>query len=77
MKLSVSTDGTVATIYLAVPVTGTDRMLDDDTVVTMDVDRITAVEVLNARTWGDPFDEAAAERVLAWVREQLATRATS
>jgi uncharacterized protein YuzE len=76
MNISVSSDGINASIYLTEPVRGTDRMLDDDTIVTVESGSINAIEILNARAWGEPFDEAAAERVIAWVRERLRSDAT-
>ncbi len=52
-------------------------MLSRHIIVTIDEGGLTAVEILNLDAWGTPFDEAPAERVLAWVREQLAARDAS
>jgi hypothetical protein len=74
MEILTSPDVNAGSIFLETPAPGRDVMLSDDIIIALDGDRVTAVEILNLSHWGDPFDEAAAERVLAWVREQLAQR---
>jgi hypothetical protein len=66
-----------ASVFVEYPAPGEDYLLRDDVVVTLDDGRITALELLNVSQYGTPFDEAAAERLLAWAREQLDARTAS
>jgi hypothetical protein len=75
MRILADTSADAATVFVDFPPRGTSTVVvDDNTVVTVDGDRITAVEILDLAAWGEPFDEAAAERVLSWVRDELAPR---
>lgn len=74
MEILTSPDVNAASIFLERPAQGDDVPLSDDIIIALDGDRVTAVEILNLSHWGTPFDEAAAERVLTWVHEQLAAR---
>jgi hypothetical protein len=74
MEILTSPEANAGSINLEIPARGHDVMLSDHVIVSLDGDRLTSVEILNLSHWGDPFDEAAAERVLAWVREQLTQR---
>ncbi len=74
--MEVLTDPAVnaASILLETPAGGHDVLLNDDVVVTLDDGRLTAIELLDLRSWGDPFDDDAARRAIAWVRDELARR---
>jgi len=75
MEILTSPDVNAGSIFLESPAPGGTVVLSDDVYATVSDGRLTAVEILNLSAWGDPFDEAAAAKVLEWVREQLATRA--
>ena len=74
MEIVTSPDANAGSIWFERPARGIDVMLSDDIIVSLDDGRLTSVEILNLSHWGTPFDEAAAERVLAWVHDQLAAR---
>lgn len=53
-----------------------DEFCIDDLVLAVDgAGDLVGIEVLDTRRFGDPFDDAAAARAVAWAREQLAARA--
>ena len=77
MRIFLDTDVDAATVALEVPAPGENVVLRDDVIAIVDHGRLTAVELLNVSQHGDPFDEAAATRVLEWVRGLLAARVAS
>ncbi len=70
MEITTSPEVNAGSIWLERPAPGEDFMLDDDVIISVDGDRLTSVEILDLSRWGDPFDEAAAHRVLTWVHDQ-------
>lgn len=78
MKLLLDPDVNAGNIFVEFPPRANRTVvLDRHTVLTLHDDDLTIVEILNLDAWGTPFDEAAAERVLEWVRTQLAQRDAS
>jgi hypothetical protein len=77
MQIFIDEHVDAANVFLELPAPGEDSLLRDDVIVTVDDGRITALELLNVSQYGTPFDEAAAERLLVWAREQLDARAAS
>jgi hypothetical protein len=74
----VSSDDPSVPIAFIVVADGTgvqDVALADDVRVSLDADgRMLGVEIDDKFRFGDPFDQAAAERLVSWAREQLAAR---
>jgi hypothetical protein len=66
-----------ANVFVELPADGRTIVLREDLFVTVEDGRITSLELLNVSQYGTPFDEAAAERLLTWAREQLDARAAS
>ncbi len=40
----------------------------------VEADRLSGLEIIDTRQFGDPFDDLAALRALDWAKEQLANR---
>ena len=62
-----------AFVYLVdPPISGTEHLLDDDVLACVDAHgTLIALDVMDTPRFGTPFDEAAAERAVAWARTQL------
>jgi hypothetical protein len=77
MKFRFLADINVAVVTLSERETA-DEVPIDTVVVSIDADgEIVDLELTDARAFGDPFDEAAAERAVAWAREQLHTHVSA
>lgn len=68
----------VATVYVADGIGVDELPLHDQVQAAVDADgRLLALDLGDTTMFGDPFDQAAAERAVTWAREQLAIRSAS
>lgn len=74
MKIERIEGTTIAVVTLGGQIDYREVPLDDVFVQLDPAGAITEIEVTDTRRWGIPFDEAAAQRVIEWAREQLATQ---
>lgn len=77
MQLTIDPACSAANVLLRVPHGGSFSQLSDTVFAYVDGSELTALEIIDTTQFGDPFDETAAERAVAWALEQLATRAAS
>jgi len=77
MDLTVDMQSRCANVILRDPPAPAMTTLSDSVFAFCDGDELTALEILDTTQFGDPFDEAAAIRAVAWAREQLAAHAAS
>ena len=78
MRLMLDPDVNAGNIFLEFPPRANRTLvLDRHTVLTLHDDVVTIIEVFNLDAWGTPFDDAAAQRVVAWIHERLAERDAS
>ncbi len=75
MDITVDSAARCANVLLVErPSAGEFRELSPTVFAYVDEGAITALEIIDTTQFGDPFDEAAAERAVAWAREHLAGR---
>lgn len=75
MDITVDSTSRCANVFLREPPAESMTTLSDTVFAFCDGDVLTALEIIDTTPFGDPFDMAAAERAVAWAREQLADRA--
>lgn len=78
MNITYDSSNHCAGIDIVVAWGKTTHVLSDEVLAfTLADGTLASVELLDTRRFGDPFDEAAAERAIAWVRERLQLDAAS
>lgn len=71
MELTIDTASRCANVILRDPPAAEMTALSDTVFAFCDGDLLTALEIIDTTQFGKPFDLLAAERAVAWAREQL------
>lgn len=66
-----------AKVLLEVPARGRTIVLTDEIFATVHCGDVTSVDHIGVSRWCDVFDEAEAQRLLDWAREQIARQVVS